>query len=107
MHTFQTPGETWLVIQTGAGRVTVAAQETDRTTVELTALDSSGEEAVAEARVEQNGKTVVVYLPRHRRGLFRQGPSVDIAVTCPEGTYINVRTESSDVRATGTFAEAW
>lgn len=106
MHTFETPGATALAVQTGAGRVTITAGETARTTVDLTPLNSAGEEAVAEARVEQNGRTVVVHLPRLRGGLFRQGPSVDIAITCPLGTSLSVKADSAEVLATGTFGDA-
>ena len=68
MHTFETPGPTTIVVRTGAGHVTVAAGDTDTTTVELTALNSAGEEAIAQATVEQSRQTVVVHrLRRHRR----------------------------------------
>lgn len=106
MRTFETPGATALAVQTGAGRVAISAEETTRTTVVLTPLNSAGEESVAEARVEQNGRTVVVHLPRARGGLFRTGPSVDIAITCPHGTSLNVKADSADVQATGTFGDA-
>jgi DUF4097 and DUF4098 domain-containing protein YvlB len=106
MRTFETPGATALSVQTGAGHVRVSAEETARTTVELTPLNAAGEESVAEARVEQNGRTVVVHLPRARGGLFRTGPSVAIAITCPHGTSLNVKADSADVRATGTFGDA-
>ena len=71
MHTFETPGPTTIVVRTGAGHVTVAAGDTDTTTVELTALNSAGEEAIAQATVEQSRHTVVVHLPKHRSGLLR------------------------------------
>jgi DUF4097 and DUF4098 domain-containing protein YvlB len=106
MHTFETPGATAVTIQVGAGQVTVVAEDTDRTTVELTALNAAGEESIALARIEQKGRTVVVHLPRLRVGLFRQGAGVDVAVTCPRGTSLVVRADSADVRATGTFGDA-
>ncbi len=106
MHAFETPGPTALAVQAGAGRVTISAEDTTRTTVDLTPLDAAGEEAVAEARVEQNGRTVVVHLPRLRGGLFRQGPAVDVVITCPPGTSLHVKADSAEVRATGTFGDA-
>ena len=39
MHTFDTPSPTTLVVRSGAGHVMVKAEETARTTVELTALN--------------------------------------------------------------------
>ncbi len=106
MYTFETPGKTTLVVRTGGGEVTVKAEDTQRTTVELTPLNAAGEDAVAEARVEQQHAGVVVDIPRHRGGLFRPHPSVDIAITCPTGTVIELKAESADITATGTFAEA-
>ncbi len=106
MYTFETPEKTTLVVRTGGGHVTVIADETPRTTVELTPLNAAGEDAVAEARVEQQHGGVVVDIPRHRGGLFRPHPSIGIAITCPTGTVIEVKAESADITATGTFAEA-
>jgi DUF4097 and DUF4098 domain-containing protein YvlB len=106
MHTFETAGPTALVVRAGAGHVTVRTEDTDRTTVELTALNAAGEDAVAEARVEQQRKAVVVDIPRHRGGLFRPHPCVGIVVTCPTGSTLEVKAESADITATGTYAEA-
>ena len=106
MHTFETPGPTTIVVRTGAGHVTVAAGDTDTTTVELTALNSAGEEAIAQATVEQSRHTVVVHLPKHRSGLLRQGPSVGIDIVCPHGVALDLKSDSADLRATGQFQEA-
>jgi DUF4097 and DUF4098 domain-containing protein YvlB len=106
VYTFETSHRPTLVVRTGAGTVTVTATATDRTTVELTPLNAVAKDAIDQAVVEEQDGTVVVDLPRHRVGLFRQGPVFDVAVTCPNGTVLQVKAESSDVRATGTFAEA-
>jgi DUF4097 and DUF4098 domain-containing protein YvlB len=74
--------------------------------VELTPLNAAGEDAVANARVEQRGRSVVVDFPRPHGGLFRQSPSVGVAVTCPDGSGLDLRSGSSDIRAAGTFTEA-
>jgi DUF4097 and DUF4098 domain-containing protein YvlB len=111
MYTFDTPGDTpgatTIAVRSGGGHVTVTAQDTQSTTVELTPLNAAGEDAVAGARVEQqrNG-AVVVDIPRHPAGLFRPRASVGIAITCPTGSVLEVKAESADVRATGTYAEA-
>jgi DUF4097 and DUF4098 domain-containing protein YvlB len=106
MHQFETPGQTTLVVRTAAGHVTIAAGDTDTTTVELTPLNAAGEEAVAQAKIEQSRNTVVVYLPKRASGLLRQGASVGIEITCPHGVALDVKAESSDIRATGQFTEA-
>ena len=106
VHTFETPGRTTLVVRAGSGRVTITAEDTDATTVDLTPLNSPGEEAVAEARVEQKARLGRRPPPPHRAGLFRQGPAVDVVVTCPTGTSLDVKADAADVRATGTFGDA-
>jgi DUF4097 and DUF4098 domain-containing protein YvlB len=106
MHTFETPGPTHLAIRCGAGHVRVTAEETARTTVELTPLNAAGEEAAAEARVEQRTHGIEVDVPRHRGGLFRPHPSVGIVVTVPTGSTIAVKAESADIVAIGSYADA-
>jgi DUF4097 and DUF4098 domain-containing protein YvlB len=106
MNTFETPQPTTVVVRTGAGHVTVRAEDTQRTTVELTALNAAGADAVAEARVEQQRNSVIVDIPRSRGGLFRPHPSVGIVITCPTDSLLEVKAESADITGTGTFAEA-
>jgi DUF4097 and DUF4098 domain-containing protein YvlB len=106
MNTFETPQPTTVVVRTGAGHVTVRAEDTQRTTVELTALNAAGADAVAEARVEQQRNSVIVDIPRSRGGLFRPHPSVGIVITCPTDSILEVKAESADITGTGTFAEA-
>ncbi len=106
MHTFETPGQTTLVIQATGGRVNITAEDGDRTTVELTPLNPAGEEAAARTTVEQRGNNVVVHLPRHRGGLLRQGPAVEVSVTCPNGTSLDVQADWADIQATGSYARA-
>ena len=106
MHTFETPAATGLTVRSGAGQVTITAEDTQQTTVELIPLNSAGEDAVAEARVEQTRNGVLVDVPRHRGGLFRPSPSVRVTITCPTGTTLDVRTESADVQAIGSYGAA-
>jgi DUF4097 and DUF4098 domain-containing protein YvlB len=106
MNTFETPEPTTIVVRTGAGDVTVRAEETQRTTVELTALNAAGADAVAEARVEQQRNAVIVDIPRSRGGLFRPHPSVGIVISCPTDSILEVKAESADITGTGIFAEA-
>jgi len=107
MHTFETPGAVTLDVRTGAGHVTVSAADTRRTTVDLTPLNSAGEDAVAHAVVvEHRDGTVLVDVPRERPGLFRQGPSVAVAITCPHGSRLEAAAGSADLRAVGDYAAA-
>src|SRR4029077_7318567 len=37
--------------------------------------------------------------------LFRPHPSVGIVITCPTGTLLEVKAESADIRASGTYSD--
>ena len=105
MDTFQTPQPPTVVVEAGAGRVEITADETAQTTVQLTPLDAAGEAAVAAATVEQRGSAIAVVLPRHG-GLFRQSGAVAVLITCPRDSTLDVRTGSAPVRARAAYAEA-
>ena len=105
MHTFETPEPhhpRWSAPPPATSPSTT--DDTDRTTVELTPLNAAGEDAVAKARVEQQGSKVVVDFPRHHGGLFRQSPSVGVASPVRTAASLEVKTGSADIRATGTCA---
>ena len=104
MQTFQTGGPVTVVVRTGGGHVTVIAQDTPDTTVELSALNAQGQEAVEATRVDHSHGTVLVDVPRRGGGLFRSGPQVGVRITCPTGSTLQVKAESADVRADGTYA---
>jgi DUF4097 and DUF4098 domain-containing protein YvlB len=106
MHTFQTGGPVTVVVRTGSGHVTVTAEDTPDTTVDLTALNAAGEDAVAGTRVDHSHGVVLVEVPRRGGGLFRGGPQVGIQITCPAGSTLQARAESADIRAAGSFETA-
>jgi DUF4097 and DUF4098 domain-containing protein YvlB len=106
MQTFQTGGPVDVVVRTGGGQVSITAQDTPESTVELTALNSAGEEAAAAARVEHSHGVLLVDVPRRPHALFRGGPQVRVQITCPTGSTLQVRAESADVRADGSYATA-
>jgi hypothetical protein len=106
MHTFQTGGPVTVVVRTGSGHVTVTAEDTPDTTVDLTALNAAGEDAVAGTRVDHSHGVVLVDVPRRGGGLFRGGPQVGIQITCPAGSTLQARAESADIRAAGSFETA-
>lgn len=97
MQTFPTPEPAEVVVRCGAGRVSVTTHEAGQTSVRLTGLDASGEEAAARAEVRRDGDSILVDVPR------RGGPQVDVAISCPPGSTLRVEAEAADVRATGTY----
>lgn len=106
MQTFQTGGPVTVIVRTGGGQVSITAQDTADSTVELTALNTAGEEAAAATRVEHSHGVLLVDVPRRGGGMFRGGPQVGVRVTCPTGSTLQVKAESADVRAVGTYATA-
>jgi DUF4097 and DUF4098 domain-containing protein YvlB len=106
MQTFQTGGPVTVVVRTGGGQVSVTAQDSPDSTVEVTALNSAGQEAASVTRVEHSHGVLLVDVPRRGSGLFRGGPQVSVRVTCPTGSTLQVKADSADVRADGSFESA-
>jgi hypothetical protein len=111
MHEFETPGATRLRVRNAAGLISVDPSETGRTLVELAPLrdDDASSEAVAQARVEQNGDEISIEVGLGGKGFgvgpawisFGRTPSVAVRIRCPEGAELDCATASADVSATG------
>jgi DUF4097 and DUF4098 domain-containing protein YvlB len=106
MQTFHSDGPVTVIVRSGGGQVSITAQDSVASTVELGALNPAGEEAAASAQVGLSHGVLLVDVPRRGGGLFRGGPQVDVRVTCPTGSTLQVKTESADVRADGSYASA-
>lgn len=104
-HPVQGPVE--LRVDAGAGSVTVHATDTDACTVQVAPGDGSprSREAAARTTVDVQGDRVLVDTPRGSGFLGRDG-AVDIVVTLPTGSRLDLRSRTADVRATGVVAEA-
>jgi hypothetical protein len=111
MHVFDTPGSVSLHVRLPSGRVVVAATEQDRTSVELVPLGRRGADAVEGVVVtadEFQGRHVI----RIEQKGFRWGPiqvtlgdEVEIRVSCPPGTDLELSGAKTEVRATGELGE--
>lgn len=104
MHEFPATGPVRLRVEFGAGDITVRAEPIDRVTVDLRGHDDSGRTLVAETVIEQRGDEVVVEVPR-RTGFLRRSPSLRLAVTLPEGSRLDVRSESADLETSGRLGD--
>ena len=104
MHEFPVTGPVRLRVEFGAGDITLKAQQTDSVTVDLRGSDDTGRGLAAETVIEQRGDEVVVEVPR-RTGFLRRSPQLQLAVTLPEGSRVDVRTESADLDATGRLGD--
>jgi hypothetical protein len=111
MQVFDTPGSVSLQIRLPSGRVLVTAAEAGRTSVELVPLGRRGSDAIDGVSVtadERHGK----HLIRIEQKGFRWGPiqvtlgdEVEVRVTCPPGTDLDLSGARTEVRATGELGE--
>jgi hypothetical protein len=105
MHEFPATGPVRLRVEFGAGHITIKATETDRVSVDLRGDGDSGDALAAETLIEQRGDEVLVDVPR-RTGFLRRSPQLTLTVTLPEGSRVDVRSESADLDATGRLGDA-
>lgn len=111
MQVFDTPGSVSLQIRLPSGRVLVTAAEAGRTSVELVPLGRRGSEAAEGVSVtadERHGRHVV----RIEQKGFRWGPiqvrlgdEVEVRVTCPPGTDLDLSGAATEVTTTGELGE--
>ena len=92
-------------VDLSAGRVAVAAEPVDVTTVELSASSFGwGQRPAPEAQVRFGDGRLEVIGPR-RSGLWRGHVGLDLAIKVPAGSRCAVRTASADVICTGDVAD--
>jgi hypothetical protein len=92
-------------IDLAAGRVVLAAEPTDVTTVELTASWSGpGGRLLSDVQVSFADGRLEVIGPR-RAGLWRGHAGLNLAITMPSGSRCMVRTASADVSCTGELGD--
>jgi DUF4097 and DUF4098 domain-containing protein YvlB len=99
-RTFPTPGPTAVHIEIGSGQVTVRAEQTDQTRVDV--HGDGAEETV----VEQRGDQIVVIGPRQRLGFFRSSPDLTVHVEMPLDSALVTQLGSADLRVTGRLGTA-
>ena len=103
MHTFETPGPVDLQVELQQGQLTVVAEDTAVTTVDLRPAgdDSAAAELIDGARVEQRGNAVVVLVPKGKGGLFRNTAGVEARIVVPTDSAARLETASADIDTHG------
>ncbi len=113
-HSFETPGHVALSVEVPAGTVSVESWAEPRVEVEVAA--AQGEERSARAAVEtrvtiaerRRGHEVVVRAPK-REGRFGitlgRVPELSVSIHCPEGTDLELTTQSADLDARGSLGD--
>ena len=104
---FETTGPISLKVELQQGDLTLRAHEGTSTVVRLVPRGKNGAEAAERFTVEARGDAVVVLAPKDRGSVFSIGrrDAVDVEVDLPEGSTLDVRTGSGDVRGTGRFGD--
>ncbi len=107
MHTFHTPSPIRLRVQLWEGSITVHAEETDTTTVELAPEGGGGaaQDLIDNATVEQRGDEIVVLLPKAKSGLFRRGYGVRATIRVPTTSSAMLHSGSADIELLGEFGD--
>ncbi len=95
-HTFESHEPAQLYVEIGKGSVTVDAEDTTESTVEVTGPGCD------EVLVEQTGRQISVVAPKQRTGFFSNQNRLDVRVTVPSGSELAVKTGSADITVTGT-----
>lgn len=101
-HTFHTPGPIRLRAELFTEDLSIQATDTDATTVRLIPRGGGGDEHADRFTVEQRGDEVVVLAPKMRDVIWGGGKgSVDVEVTLPERSTLDVGTASGDIDTRG------
>ena len=112
MQVFDTPGSVSLRFQLPSGRVVVTTADQPQTSVELVPHGRRGSDAIENVEVtceEHAGGHVITV---EERDQFRWGPiriswggDVEVRVTCPRGSDLELSGGSTDLRADGELGE--
>ncbi|HEV7641271.1 MAG TPA: DUF4097 family beta strand repeat-containing protein [Gaiellaceae bacterium] len=105
--TFEIDGPAEIEVRLASGEIVVDPTLEGRIEVELTAHDDESQRLVDDARVELDGRHLIIDVPNKRGGFSfslgftRQG--ITCRVRCPQSSGLAARTKSADVLARGTL----
>jgi DUF4097 and DUF4098 domain-containing protein YvlB len=112
MATHATPGKVIFSVSVPDGSVNVRAEETEKTTIEVTPRNEAAEELMDRVREDVNQKgdryDVLLDIPDRgkRWGFLGSSPKFDIRVVLPRGAELRIETVSADIVASGDFDDA-
>ena len=104
---FETTGPITLKVELQQGDVSLRTTGGPSTVVRLVPRGKNGAQIAESFTVEARGDAVVVLAPKERGAFFSLGKrdAVDVEVDLPEGSTLDVRSGSGDVRGTGRFGD--
>jgi DUF4097 and DUF4098 domain-containing protein YvlB len=107
LKTFDIDGPAEIEVRLASGEIVVDPTLEGGIEVELTAHDDESQRLVDDARVELNGRHLIIDVPNKRGGFSfslgftRQG--ITCRIRCPQSSGVSARTKSADVLARGTL----
>jgi hypothetical protein len=106
MHTFETPQPVDLRLEVSRGRVSITAEETAQTTVEVRPLhDDAESRALFEGtEVRQDGDRISIISPRGERIFPWRSGAIEVLVRLPKASRADLRLESARLEAVGELA---
>ena len=107
MHRFSTASPPRITIEFRAGDINIDTQDVQETTVELRGRsdDSATQSLVDETIIDQRGGDIVVLVPKRTLSLFGRSPELLLDITAPHGSRLNVKSDSADLSARGSYGE--
>jgi DUF4097 and DUF4098 domain-containing protein YvlB len=107
MTRFTTAKPPRLNIDFRAGRIDITTEDVEETTVELYgSSDEATQAAIADTVVDQRGDEIVVRVPKRGHGLFGRTPELQLDITAPNGSRLNVKSDSGDLSVRGEAGES-
>ncbi len=110
MEVFETPGDVTLQVRIPSGRVTIGTTDEPRTQVEVVPVGRRGADTLEQIRIahdDRGGRHVITIEQRNR---IEWGPvqiswggDVEVRVSCPVGTALELNGASADFRAEGQY----
>ncbi len=104
-HRFHTPNPLDVSVRTQAGTIEICSADVTETTVEIVPNDARGAELAQRTRVQLSEDSGRLRIDVPDRKMLRQ-PSLEIIVTVPTGSSIDIETATADVQTRGAFNSA-
>lgn len=104
-HRFTTPNPLDLSVRNQAGTVEITAADIAETTVEIVPSDARGAELAERTRVQLSEDAGRLRVDVPDRKMLRQ-PALEIIVTVPTGSSVEVKTATADVQTRGILDDA-
>ena len=110
MEVFDTPGDVSVEVNVPSGRVTIGTTDEPRTQVDVVPIGRTGQDAVEQVRVSHDDRGDRHVITIEQRNRIEWGPlqiswggDIEVRVSCPEGTALELNGASTDFKAEGSY----